>query len=57
MKHLAQESHPDLGLDPAADLTEDMRMAPVIPGARTPGEGHSDYPSENRSHHHDNQQL
>lgn len=40
-----------MGLDPAADNTEDMRMAPVIPGASTPGEGHSDHLSENRSHH------
>lgn len=52
-----QHDHPDLGLDPSADKTEDMRMAPESPGASTPGEGHSDYPSHNRSQNHDNHQL
>lgn len=46
-----QESHADLGLRDGDDDTEDMRTAPVVPGARTPGEGRSGHPSENRSHH------
>lgn len=48
-----QRDHPDLGLDPAADNTEDMRTAPVIPGVRAPGERRSDYPSLNRSRTND----
>lgn len=37
MRHLPQADHADLGLIPDSDHTEDMRTAPVIPGAPTPG--------------------
>lgn len=36
MRSLPQESHADLGLDPDADHTEDMRTAPVNPGVDAP---------------------
>ncbi len=50
-----QESHADLGLI-EDDNTPEMRMAPTST-AKHQVEGHSDYLSENRSHHHDNQQF
>lgn len=51
-----QESHADLGLI-EDDNTPEMRSTPADSGVSAPGWGRSDYPSVNRSHHHDNQQF